>query len=275
MAARRREAHLALHRVCYLARVPVWLIIALLVQGAAVDPAAVKLSEEGKRAFTERRYADAARTFELLHEKTGLPEYLFNIATCYRLLGRCAPAKDAYLRYLAALPRASNRPQVEEHLANLGRCVEERDVVVAGPADAGVAEVRAESSNPVRESANPGLSSGALNGAPAFSDVSAARAQRSPARAVAGGVLTGVAVAAVATAAGFLVSGWLTHQQASAAGVPALQAEQLDGAAHQRWAIGLSVGAGSLALLLAGILTLALPTGAGESRHQAVLTAAE
>ncbi len=88
----------------------------------AADPELRALNESGKRAFAEKRYADALKAYEAAHQRSGLPEYLFNIGLAHRLLGHCDEALGAYRKYLAAVPDSPNRERVEQHLEALEKC---------------------------------------------------------------------------------------------------------------------------------------------------------
>lgn len=104
-----------------------WLTWCLVAQGVLAQPPVVDqelraLNDTGKKAFAEKRYLEALVAFQEAHARSGLPEYLFNMATVQRLLGDCAAAAKSYRRFLAAVPTAPNRSVVEARLADVEKC---------------------------------------------------------------------------------------------------------------------------------------------------------
>jgi hypothetical protein len=70
-------------------------------------------------AFNRGELATAIGYFKGLYELQPMPEFLYNIATCFRLLDDCYGAAKYYERYLDAAPAAKNRAKVEALLAEL------------------------------------------------------------------------------------------------------------------------------------------------------------
>ena len=82
--------------------------------------------EAGARLYARGQYLDAVQAFERAYALSGAKPLLFNIAQAYRLVGHqhCQQALDAYQRYLAADPLASNHAEVEERITAMQACVE-------------------------------------------------------------------------------------------------------------------------------------------------------
>jgi tetratricopeptide (TPR) repeat protein len=82
--------------------------------------------EAGARLYAAGQFLDAVQAFERAYALSGAKPLLFNIAQAYRLVGpgHCTQALDAYERYLAADPSASNRGEVEERILSMRACVE-------------------------------------------------------------------------------------------------------------------------------------------------------
>jgi tetratricopeptide (TPR) repeat protein len=85
----------------------------------SVDPReaeARSLFEAGRRAFTDGRFEDALERFRQSYELSGRAELLFNIGQAADRLRRDRDALAAFEQYLAALPRATNRREVESRI---------------------------------------------------------------------------------------------------------------------------------------------------------------
>jgi tetratricopeptide (TPR) repeat protein len=72
--------------------------------------------EAGRIAFVDGRFADALPYFERAHELTGRPELLYNIGVCRDRIGHDVEALEAFEAYLAAIPDAANRSEVEQRI---------------------------------------------------------------------------------------------------------------------------------------------------------------
>ncbi len=139
------------------ARGPLSAIVAaaLMIAGAratADPPAAADLRyREGKQAFTAGDFAEAAARFEEAFKLSADPTHLFNLAQAQRLAGDCDAARASYREYLARVPEAPNRADVEEKLAALEDCARPAPTPVEpkpAPAPAPV-EAAAGTSSPV------------------------------------------------------------------------------------------------------------------------------
>src|SRR5688572_21936087 len=73
--------------------------------------------EAGRAAFAAARYDDALPYFERAYELSGRAELLYNIGIRHDRLGHDAEALAAFEGYLAALPEAANRAEVERRIA--------------------------------------------------------------------------------------------------------------------------------------------------------------
>lgn len=80
------------------------------------DAEARALFEAGRVAFGDGRFEDALAHFQRSHELSGRPELLYNIGTTADRLRREAEALEAFEGYLAAVPDAPNRREVEGRL---------------------------------------------------------------------------------------------------------------------------------------------------------------
>jgi tetratricopeptide (TPR) repeat protein len=73
--------------------------------------------EAGRIAFSAARFADALPYFERAYELSRRPELLYNVGMCHDRLGHDAEALEALEAYLAELPEAENRTEVEQRIA--------------------------------------------------------------------------------------------------------------------------------------------------------------
>ena len=100
-----------------------------------LDPATVAkakaLYAEGSKQYDLREYARAIETFRKAYEIYPEPLFLFNLGQAYRQLGDCDNARGFYRNYLAKVPAADNRDQVERFLADMDRCVRAHEEAAA------------------------------------------------------------------------------------------------------------------------------------------------
>lgn len=89
----------------------------------------------GQVAFDAGRYADALVYFRRSYSLSRRPELLFNIALCQDRLRNDDAATTAYTRYLAEMPSASNRAEVERRLAAMQLARERRAAEAAAAVD--------------------------------------------------------------------------------------------------------------------------------------------
>lgn len=111
-------------------------------QGAAPAPAASSedrteeakgLFNAGKAAFDAGRYPDALDYFERSYAISGRAGLLYNVALASDRARDDEKALAAYERYLAAVPDAGNREEVENRIAALRTAIERRRATAAPP----------------------------------------------------------------------------------------------------------------------------------------------
>ena len=110
------------------------IVVALVVVAPVVAPGvahaeseAERLYEQGQDAYDELRYDDALAAWQRSYALSKLPALLFNIAQAQRLRGKpgdCTRATANYRKFIAALPKSSERPTAEGFIAELAPCVE-------------------------------------------------------------------------------------------------------------------------------------------------------
>lgn len=106
----------------------------LLVAGGAAadpspdDPAALAEAKahfaEGRAAYQANEYERAIREFDAADALRPSPMLPYNIGLAWEQLGNGAKAIEQYRRYLALLPEANNRDEVEQRIAALAPTVE-------------------------------------------------------------------------------------------------------------------------------------------------------
>jgi len=97
----------------------------------AHDQEARRLFEAGREAYVDEKYQDALNYFQQSHELSQRPQLLFNVGQAADRLGQREQAAEAFRGYLAAVPDAGNRPEVEARIAQL-------EAAETTPADASV-----------------------------------------------------------------------------------------------------------------------------------------
>jgi tetratricopeptide (TPR) repeat protein len=93
------------------------------------DPAMVKserLFRKGKRYFSVGQFENALKAYQAAYDAKPLPDFLFNIAQCYRNLGDYERAVEHYRDYLEQMPDAPNRGNVETTIRDLEREIAEQ-----------------------------------------------------------------------------------------------------------------------------------------------------
>jgi tetratricopeptide (TPR) repeat protein len=86
---------------------------------AAQKEEAKRSVADGRQAYGEGRFQEAADLFEQTYELTHAPELLYNLARCYERLGDNGRAADQYEMYLRMSPDAEDREEVEKKIAEL------------------------------------------------------------------------------------------------------------------------------------------------------------
>lgn len=74
----------------------------------------------GHRLFALARYEEAVAEFRRAYEQRADPRFLYHIAESYRELGSKEQAVFYYDRYLVGAPKAPDRDEVEQKIAELG-----------------------------------------------------------------------------------------------------------------------------------------------------------
>jgi tetratricopeptide (TPR) repeat protein len=93
---------------------------------SADDEVARGLFQAGKAAYEAGKYEDALSFFEQAHARSGRPQLLFNIGQAADRLRRDEKALEAFRAYLAQVPDAANRIEVEARVRQLELWVDQR-----------------------------------------------------------------------------------------------------------------------------------------------------
>jgi tetratricopeptide (TPR) repeat protein len=91
------------------------------------------LYDRAEKSFDLGKFGDALADYQSAYEAKPLPGFLFNIAQCYRNMGKFERARFFFRRYLALEPHAPNRRRVEELIAEMSKQLEAQ---AASPAPA-------------------------------------------------------------------------------------------------------------------------------------------
>lgn len=86
---------------------------------AVRDQDARRLFEAGREAYVDEKYQDALNYFQQSHDLSQRPQLLFNVGQAADRLGQRERAAEAFRGYLAAVPDAGNRAEVEARIAEL------------------------------------------------------------------------------------------------------------------------------------------------------------
>src|SRR5688572_23944571 len=107
-------------------RLPVAALAVLLAGGVAfaqtpADPAAQAKEhyEKAVRAYEVGKYDAAITEFQSAYELTGDPILIYNIAQAHKQRGDYREAVKFYKRYLAKVPNAKNKAEVDKKVADL------------------------------------------------------------------------------------------------------------------------------------------------------------
>jgi len=113
----------------YLTSRALWIVATLLCASPATaqqaasrdDELARNLFQAGKTAYESGNYEDALRYFEDAHARSHRPQLLYNIGQAADRLRNDQKALASFRAYLAALPDADNRAEVENRIRALER----------------------------------------------------------------------------------------------------------------------------------------------------------
>jgi tetratricopeptide (TPR) repeat protein len=84
--------------------------------------------------YEDKDYAQALRGYQDAYKVAPLPFILFNIAQCYRFLGRYQEAHDAYDKFLRDDPNTEYRAEVEEKIKAMEIAIAENPPPATVPA---------------------------------------------------------------------------------------------------------------------------------------------
>jgi tetratricopeptide (TPR) repeat protein len=106
-----------------------------LSQSAFADDAARarSLYEKGTTLYDLGKYLDAAHSYEEAYALKNDTALLFNIGQAYRLGGDYASALRSYKSFLRRMPDAPNRSEVERHIGELQKLVDEQKRASSSP----------------------------------------------------------------------------------------------------------------------------------------------
>jgi tetratricopeptide (TPR) repeat protein len=141
-------------RACLFTVALTLLAMPAVAQESTTDHDARVAFESGHLAFAEGRYDDALVDFTRAYELSHRAELLYNIGLAADRLRRDAEAIEAFEAYLAALPEAENRAEVQRRLRALRDAVAAETAVEVDVAEALVTPppaVVAPTSRPVYE----------------------------------------------------------------------------------------------------------------------------
>lgn len=122
---------------------------------------AKKAFAAGSRAYDDGEFTKALRYFRKAHRLTGSPDLLYNIATVSDRLRRDEEALDAYVGYLEARPRSSDREHVEGRIKVLRASIEARrqaelEAALSAKRAAAEAEAKVKRERPLTRYVGPG-----------------------------------------------------------------------------------------------------------------------
>lgn len=98
-------------------------------QDSRAEAEARSVFDAGQVAFTAGHYSDALVYFRRSYNLSHRPALLFNIGLCHDRLREDTAAIEAYERYLAEVPTAQNRSEVDGRLEALHRAQRRREAV--------------------------------------------------------------------------------------------------------------------------------------------------
>lgn len=166
---------------------------------------------KGTRAYELGLYDEAIAEYMAAYKAKDDPALLFNLGQAHRLAGHPAEALRFYKTYLAKLPEASNRADVESKIRDLRELVEKQKPPQAEPAAVAPASSQPASTRPTPPESLPGGTSVASDvgvGSPVAAtvkEVPGAPAQPGRGKKLAGVVLAAGGVALVGTGIAFAV----------------------------------------------------------------------
>ena len=114
------------------------MVLGLATTTARADDVALARQhyQKGTTLYELSKFSEAAAEYEEAYKAKPDPALLFNIGQAYRLAGKLEPALRSYRSYLHKLPDASNRAEVEAHIARLQQAIDEQAKAKSQPATA-------------------------------------------------------------------------------------------------------------------------------------------
>ena len=158
---------------------------------------------KGTRAYELGLYDEAIAEYTAAYKIKDDPALLFNIGQAHRLAGHAAEALRFYKTYLAKVPDASNRSEVEAKMSDLAKQIEQQKQAAAAPSPAVPPTPSPATASPspgAVPAADPGPASPPTNPPPAAAPAPVTVAEAAPAKT--GG--RGMRLAGIASAAGGL-----------------------------------------------------------------------
>ncbi len=111
--------------------------LCLLLSSSAFAQADAKAAREhykrGTTLYDLGRYEDAIGEFQQAYEIKDEPVLLYNIAQAYRLSNKFKEALQFYRTYLRRSPRAPNREEVEQKIADMEGLIQQQAKVATSP----------------------------------------------------------------------------------------------------------------------------------------------
>jgi tetratricopeptide (TPR) repeat protein len=100
-------------------------ICTVMAQPKQDNATAKKLFEAATVYYNAKDYEKALYGYQDAYKAAQLPFILFNIAQCYRFLGRYQEARDAYVKYLKDEPKSEYKAEVEQKIKDMDAAIAE------------------------------------------------------------------------------------------------------------------------------------------------------
>lgn len=110
------------------------------------DEVARGLFQAGKAAYEGGNYTEALSFFEQAYQRSGRPQLLFNIGQVADRLRQDDKALESFRTYLAQVPEAENRVEVESRIAAIEQALADRKAAADAAAVPTPAQTAAQSS---------------------------------------------------------------------------------------------------------------------------------
>src|SRR4051812_16494594 len=175
-------------------------------------PEAQRRYEAGMASYHLEEYDKAIEEWEAGYRLKPAPQFLYNIAQAYRLSKRPEKALSFYQKYLKLDPKATNRGEVERHIAALTKIVDSQKQAAERPSTQPMpltskTETQPTTSEPATTT-QPTTSAATTTSEPARADLTASAPERNK-PVYKKGWFWGVVVGGVVVAAGAVTLGVL------------------------------------------------------------------